>query len=378
MDLSLSPEQRELSKVATNLANVHGSGVPTSWEEAGEFPWSFVEVLAHHGLTGIAIPTEVGGQGASLLDAIIVIESVARHAPHLADGVQATNFGAVRQIAQFAGPRLIDDVLRPLLAGTALATVAMSEPDAGSALGSLRTTARRDGAFCVVNGTKMFNSNGPHATHYVVWARFGDGRDDIGAVVVPADTAGFSRGTPERFISGEQFCELSFVDCRVPEEYVLLERDGMREMMRVFNIERLGNATRSYGYGLFALDRAISYARERHVGGQPIGAYQGIRWKIADIKMRLDAAQLLVFRAASELVDGAPAPLHTSIAKCVANEAGFFAANEALQIFGGYGYSAGSLLDYVFRRTRGWMIAGGSVEIQRNRIAQELLGRLGE
>ena len=375
MDFSLSAEQLGLVELASGLAQRHASGTGVSWHEAGEFPWAFAEALAEHGLTGIALATEIGGQGASLLDSILVMEAVARSSPHLADAVQATNFGAVRQIAQFGSPRAIAEVFRPIAAGKALATVAMSEPDAGSALGSLVTSAKHEEGQVVVNGAKTFNSNGPNATHYVVWARFSDGPRGIGAVIVPADAPGFSRGRAERFMSGEQFCQLHFDVCRVPEEYVLLEQDGMRQMMQVFNVERLGNATRSYAYGEFAYHRVVEYMSRRETAGKLLSSHQGLRWKIADMRMQLDAARLLLYRAASEAVDGAPSPMHTSIAKCVANETGFAAANQALQIFGGYGYTAESELDYVFKRTRGWMIAGGSVEIQRNRIAQEIFGR---
>ena len=258
------------------------------------------------------------------------------------------NFGAVRQIASFGGERLVAEVLAEVLAGRALVTVAMSEPGGGSALGKLRSRGRRDGDTVIVNGTKVFNSHGPQATHCVVWE------------------------------SGEAHCELSFDDCVVPAEYVLLDRDGLRRMMAVFNIERLGNATRSHACGELALRLATGYMLERETAGGHLADYQGLRWKLADMRLRLDSARLLIYRAALELRDGVPDQMNTSLAKLAANEAGFFAANEALQIFGGYGFSNESPLNYVFRRTRGWMIAGGTVEIQRERISREVLKRYSE
>ncbi len=375
MNFELSDEQAALAEMAAGLGARREPDPNVSAEEAGEFPWDFARELHEHDLTGIDLPEAKGGQGLDLVDSVLVLSAVAGNAPHLADAVQATNFGAIRQVAAFGGERLIDEVLRPALSGRALLTVAMSEPSGGSALGGLHTRARSVGDTVVVNGGKVFNSHGPHATHCVVWARFGAEPETIGAVVVPTDTRGFSRGATERYMSGEVHCALSFDDCEVPAEYVLLDGDGMRRMMPVFNIERLGNATRSHAFGELALRLATEHMLERETGGGRLADHQGLRWKIADMRLRLDSARLLVYRAALQLRDGNPDPLNTSLAKLAANEAGFYAASEALQIFGGYGFTEDSPLNYIFNRTRGWMIAGGSVEVQRNRIAEELLKR---
>lgn len=375
MDFSLTPEQKQLVELAHSLAKNHASNPVVTWAEAGTYPWEFAKVLADHGLTGMNIPEEKGGQGLSLFDSILVLEAVGRTAPHLADAVQGTNFGAIRQLAAFGSQHVVDEVLALILAGKALATVGMSEPGAGSALASLSTRVRRHGDRVAVSGTKVFNSNGPHATHYVVWAKFGDEASTVGAVVVPADTPGFSRGKVERFISGEVHCQLNFDDCMVPADYVLVDHDGMRRMMQVFNIERLGNATRSYALGELAFNLATDHMLNRESGGKRLADLQGLQWKLADLRIKLDAAQLLLYRAALDLRDGFPDPLNTSIAKVHANEVGFQAANEALQIFGGYGFTTEYPLDYLFKRTRGWMIAGGSVEVQKNRIAREVLSR---
>lgn len=375
MNFELSDEQAALAEMAAGLGARREPDPNVSAEEAGEFPWDFARELHEHDLTGIDLPEAKGGQGLDLFDSVLVLSAVAGNAPHLADAVQATNFGAIRQVAAFGGERLIDEVLRPALSGRALLTVAMSEPSGGSALGGLHTRARSVGDTVVVNGGKVFNSHGPHATHCVVWARFGAEPETIGAVVVPTDSKGFSRGATERYMSGEVHCALSFDDCEVPAEYVLLDGDGMRRMMPVFNIERLGNATRSHAFGELALRLATEHMLERETGGGRLADHQGLRWKIADMRLRLDSARLLVYRAALQLRDGNPDPLNTSLAKLAANEAGFYAASEALQIFGGYGFTEDSPLNYIFNRTRGWMIAGGSVEVQRNRIAEELLKR---
>jgi alkylation response protein AidB-like acyl-CoA dehydrogenase len=375
MDFTLTDEQRAMIEMAEGLARKHSLGPAVTWDEAGAFSWEFMRTLAHQGLTGIDVSTERGGQGLTLMDSVLVITAVASWAPHLADAVHATNFGAIRQLATFGSEQVVEDVIRPVLAGEAYATIGMTEPGGGSALATLRSKARYDGADVIVNGGKVFNTGGPEATHVVTWVKFGTGAQDVGAVVVPTDTPGFTRGATERFMSGEAHCELSFQDCRVPSEYVLVDRDGMRKMMAVFNIERLGNAARSHGLGELALRIATEYMLDRETGSGRLADFQGLQWKIADMRVRLDAAKLLIARAATELRDGVPDPLLTAAAKLTANEAGFEAANEALQICGGYGYTDESPLNYIFKRTRGWMIAGGSVELLRHRIAREVLKR---
>jgi len=266
MDLNLTDEQRAIIEMADGLAARHDPGA-ISWEEAGTYPWEFMRVLAEHELTGIDIPESKGGRGLTLLDSVLVIAAVAARSPHLADAVQGSNFGAVRQIATFGNERVIEDVLTPILAGEALATVGMSEPGGGSALAALRASARRDGGDVVLNGEKLFNSNGPHATHIVAWVRFGEGPRGVGAVVVPVDTPGFSKGKTERFMSGEGHCTLSFEDCRVPAEYVLLEEDGIPYAL-------IGAmALNAYGYERVTVDVDLLLTREglesfktRHLG----------------------------------------------------------------------------------------------------------------
>ncbi|MGC1184542.1 MAG: acyl-CoA dehydrogenase family protein [Candidatus Dormiibacterota bacterium] len=372
---SLTPEQSELVELATSLARRNGAGVRVSWEEAGKFPLDFCRELARHGLTGINLPTEQGGQGMSLFESVLVLEAVATTAPHLGDAVQATNFGGIRQVAAFANDRLQHEVLAPALRGEALVNIGMSEPDAGSALGEMRTQARVEGEYVYIDGQKVFNSNGPHASHYVVWARFDDGPEGVGAVVVPGDAAGFSRGAPERFASGEAHCTLNFDHVKVPKYHLLMDRSGIRKMMAIFNIERIGNATRSVAVGELALRLAAGHMVDRVVGGLPLADRQGLQWSLADMRVRVDASRLLVHRAALELTEGVPSGVFTSIAKVAANEAAFEVVNEAITIFGGYGFSSDSPLPYLLMRARGWMTGGGTVGIQRTRIAREELKR---
>lgn len=370
MNLELSPDQQELVRSVRSLAEREFG--PTAF--AAERPTTFfrdrARRLAELGYVGITFPESDGGQGGDLLDAIIVLREVARVCPHSGDVVQAYNFGGVRQLQATGSPELKERWLRPALRGEVLISLAMSEPGAGSGLSSLSTRAEVHGEKVVISGSKVFSTHGVDADLIIVWCRFGDGPRGIGAVAVPQETAGFTRGKTERFMSGEPYCQMYFNECEVPVQNVLVSQDGLRQLMPVFNVERIGNATRALAVSGTAFEMAVDYACSRQVNGTLLKDLQGIQWKFADMKLRLEAAWLLVYRAAS--VSGGPTDVETAMAKCFANEAAMFVADEALQIFGAYGYSTEYPVEYIFRRVRGWRIAGGTTEILRNRIAKNV------
>ena len=370
MDFRLTPEQTVLQDVAFNLAQDRLSGLGNSPEgrRAG------ARILAEAGLTGITLPVSSGGQGGSLMDAIVVMQAAARADTNAGDMVQGTNFGAVRQVEAFGSPELKQEFLPGILCGDVDIAAAMSEPEAGSSLTGLKTSARIEGDEIVINGGKIWSDL--HATHFAVWARFGESNRDIGCVLVPTDHPGVSRGPAESFMSGDQYSALYFDDVRVPSRYLLNGGGEVRDMMAVFGVERIGNAARAVAMGWAAYEKAVEYAKVREQFGRPLCEFQGLQWKFADMRQKLDAAQLLVYRAASNSDrDGVPDSNEVSIAKCFANESAFWVANEALQIFGAAGYSTENPMEYFVRRTRGWMIAGGSTEILRNKIAEGIFER---
>ena len=309
------------------------------------------------------------------MDAVLVMEAISQVCPHTGDAVQATNFGGIRQLAAFGSDRVKKEILPQLLAGEGLISAGMSEPEAGSALTSLTTTARYEGDEVVINGQKIWGSHAPELTHSVVWCRFGPRTSDIGCVVVPTDAPGFQKGPVETYMSGEHHGALYMDDVRVPRDYVLEDSDALRKMFTVFGVERVGNATRALALAQSAFDRAVEHAKNREQFGRPLAEFQGLQWKFADMKMKLDAARLLIYRAVTNADSGAPNPTEASIAKCYTNEIAFEVANEAMQVFGAMGYSTESPMQYFVRRTRGWMIAGGSVEMMRNRIASDIFER---
>lgn len=375
MDFSLTKEQLELQQWARKFAKEKFSEKAYTWVKRGEIPWENAKILAEHGLMGMTLPEEDGGQGASLIDAIIVMEEIAKVCPNTADMFQVGNFGAIRQLAAYGSKELKARTLPHILRGEKLISVAMTEPNAGSATTDLQTKARIEGDKVIINGSKIFNTHGPHNSYYVVWVRFGDDVKSTGAVLVERGAPGFVVGKTETHMSGEEHCALYFDNCEVPVENILVREDGFRKLFTMFNVERAGNAARALALAQSAFDMAVEHAKERKQFGRPLCEFQGIQWKVAEMKMKLDAGRLLLYRAAVNADKGAPSPLETAIAKAYINTIAFEVAHEALQIFGGYGYSTEYPLEYIFKRVRGWMIAGGTPEMMKNKIAEEVFGR---
>ena len=210
---------------------------------------------------------------------------------------------------------------------------------------------------------------------FLVYVRFGPGVDGIGSVLIERGAEGFTFGAPARFLGGEDWNPLFFDNVYVPAENVLLGPGGFKKQMSGFNVERIGNSRALARAGPVRLRPAREHALTRQQFGRPLAEFQGLQWKFADMKIKLDAAQLLLYRAAVNADRGFPSAEETAIAKVMCNRVGFDVANEALQVMGGMGYSEETLVEYCLRRTRGWMIAGGTIEMLQNRIAETVFGR---
>jgi alkylation response protein AidB-like acyl-CoA dehydrogenase len=340
-----------------------------------DYPWDVARRMGETGLMGIAIPEADGGQGGSLMDAVIAVEQVALVCPRSADVMQAGNFGPIRAFAEYATEDQKARYLGQLLAGEWVIAIGMTEPEAGSALTDLATTATPDGDGFRIDGTKVFTTHSPYANLFLVYVRYGPGVAGIGSVLIERDTEGLSFGRPSRYLSGEVWRQLYFENCYVGPENVLLPAGGFQRQMAGFNAERIGNSARSLAVGRLAFNIARDYAKTRIQFGRPLAEFQGLQWKFADMAMRIEAAQLLLYRAAVNADAGLPSAHETALAKAYCNIVGFEAANESLQVMGGIGYSEETLVDYCMRRTRGWQIAGGSLEIMKTRIAEGIFER---
>lgn len=375
MNFDLSEEHQAFADSVARFARDKLAEGALARAHSSEYPWETARLLAEQGLLGIAFPEEDGGQGGTLMHAVLAIQEVALVCPKSADIVQAGNFGPIRTFVEYATAEQKARFLPDLLGGRKLISLGMTEPDAGSAVTELKTSARKDGDDYLLNGSKIFSTHSPEAGVFLVYVRFGPGLDGIGSVLVERGTPGFTIGKPASFMNGERWSQLYFEDARIPARNVLLGPGGFKKQISGFNVERLGNASRSLALGRHAFNIAREHALTRKQFGRELCEFQGLQWKFADMWMKLEQAQLLLYRAALEGEDGLPSAQSTAMAKLACNEAGWFAANEALQVMGGMGFSQEAIVEYCVRRIRGWMIAGGSIEMLKNRIAEGVFGR---
>jgi alkylation response protein AidB-like acyl-CoA dehydrogenase len=375
MDFRLTPEHQSFKDSVTRFAQKHLAAGARERAHNPEYPWDVARLMADQGLLGITIAEADGGQGGSLMDAVLAIEAVASVCPRSADVIQAGSFGAIRVLAEYGTADQKARYLKRLLAGEGVISVGMTEPEAGSAVTDLTTSATPDGQGYRINGSKVFTTHAWYADVILAYVRYAPGVGGIGSVLIDTKSEGVRFGNKTAFLSGEEWAQSWFDNVYVPPENVLLKEGGFRKQIAGFNVERIGNTARSLALGRYAFDAARDWALQRRQFGKLLAEFQGIQWKFADMKLKLDAGQLLLYRAATNADAGFPSPDETSIAKAFCNQAGFDVANEAIQIMGGMGYSQDSLVEYCMRRCRGWMIAGGSIEILKNRIAEGVFGR---
>ena len=375
MDFHFTPEQEQFRESVRRFAEKHLAAGARERAHSPDYPFEVAKLMAAQGLLGITVAEADGGQGGALIDAVIAIETIASVCPRSADVVQVGNFGPIRVLAEYGSPAQKERYLGRLLAGESIISVGMTEPDAGSAVTDLRTTATPDGTGYRVNGSKIFTTHSTHADVMLAYVRFGPGVGGIGSVLIDTNAPGVRFGKPSKFMSQEEWVQSYFENVFVPADMVVLKEGGFKKQIAGFNVERIGNSARSLALGRYSYEAARRWAMQRKQFGRLLCEFQGLQWKFAEMKMKLDAGQLLLYRAAVNADRGFPSAEETAIAKAYCNQAGFDVANEALQVMGGLGYTQDELVEYCLRRCRGWMIAGGSIEILKNRIAEAVFER---
>lgn len=380
MDFQLTEEQRMLKRLAHDVAEKEFRPKAAEWDEKAEFlPQEYFKKLADLGFLGLPIPERYGGQGRGAIEAILVIEEMARVCRLAAWPVFESSVGPVRVIEQFGTEGLKERYLPPVCRGEMTIAVGMTEPEAGSALTDLRTRAVLDGEHYVINGQKRFVSGGGEAQAYVVYVRLSQqiGARGIGGIVVDKGTPGFSFGKQERFMGlrGIPSSDLFFEDCRVPKENLVVPEGGFSKLMTVFDLERCGNATMCLGIAQGALEESLKYSQERKQFGKDICEFQAVQFMLADMALKVEAARLLIYRAVVNAGEGLPSVVESNLAKCFANEMVREVAGLALQLHGGYGYSQDYPIERMLRDGWGWGVAGGTIQIQKVRIASQLLNR---
>jgi alkylation response protein AidB-like acyl-CoA dehydrogenase len=378
MDFELSDEQRAFAETARAFAREEWLPQAPGWDERGEFPVAALRRAAELGFAGIYVGDEFGGSGLGRMDATIIFEELAAACVSTAAFMTVHNmaawmidrFGTREQRAQF---------LPKLMTMAHLASYCLTEPGSGSDAAALATRAVRDGDDYVLNGTKAFISGGSVSDLYVTMVRTGGaGPKGISCLVVEKDMAGLSFGKKERKLgwNTQPTAMVIFEDCRVPVANRLGdEGDGFKIAMMGLDGGRLNISACSLGGARACLEAARDHLLERRQFGQPLADFQALRFKLADMATELEAARLMVRRGAASLDRGDPeATMHCAMAKRLATDAGFHICNEALQLFGGYGYLKDFPIERYLRDVRVHQILEGTNEIMRVIIARRLLG----
>ena len=380
MDFALTGEQSALQMAARRYARDKLPALARELERNDSPPSrELIADYARQGFLGINVPEALGGLGLGNLEALIVLEEFGKISSAIAFPVFESCVGPVRAIERFANPALKQRVVPRVCAGEIVVAVSMSEPQAGSGLTDLATSAQLRGDHMVLNGTKRWCSGGGHADGYLVYCRMSDqpGAKGIGAVYVEKGTPGMSFGAAETLMGfrGVPCSDLIFEACSVPLENVVVPAGGFRKLMEAFDLERCGNATMALAQASGALEEVVQYVQERRQFGKPIVEFQAVQLRLAEMQIRVDAARLLIWRAASNAQHGLPSMLESSIAKCFANEMAREVCGHAVQLMGGYGYSAAYPMERRLRDAWGWGIAGGAIDIQKVNIAAAMVGR---
>ncbi len=380
MDFSLTPDQQEMQDAARTYAQSRLPEIADEIEKTTQPPThELIREYAEMGFLGINIPESLGGLGRSSLDALIVLEEFGKISSAIAFPVFESCTGPVKAIEHFGSDALKARVVPAVCSGDMVVAIAMSEPNAGSALTDLTTRAEKSSGGVVLNGMKRWCSGGGHADGYLVYCRMSDqpGAKGIGAVFVDKDTPGVSFGEQEALMGfrGVPSSDIFFDNVELPEENVVVGAGGFGKLMQAFDLERCGNATMAMAQAAGALDEVLAYVQERKQFGKPIVDFQAVQLRLAEMQMQVDAARLLIHRAISDAEAGMPSIQNSSIAKCFANEIARTVTGNAVQLMGGYGYSKEYRIERRMRDAWGWGIAGGAIDIQKTNIASAMVGR---
>lgn len=378
MNFVLNEEQQMFKKMVRDFAEKEVRPSAAERDENEFFDRQLYNQMGEIGLNGIPFPEKYGGAGADYLCYVIAVEELSRVCGSMGVTLSVNISLAGWPICSFGSEEQKQKYLKPLADGTHLGAFGLTESEAGSDAGALRTTARLEGDEWILNGSKIFITNAGEAETYVVFANTdkSKGHKGISAFILEKDTRGFSFGKKEKKlgIRSSPTVELIFEECHIPKKNLLgAEGDGFKIALATLDGGRVGIAAQAVGIAQGALDAAIDYSVERQQFGKSIASFQAIQFKLADMATKLDAARLLTYRAAWLKENGLPFSREAAMAKYYAGEACMAITTEAVQIFGGYGYSREYPVERFMRDAKITQIYEGTSEIQQLVIASQMI-----
>jgi alkylation response protein AidB-like acyl-CoA dehydrogenase len=387
MDFQLSDEQKRIVETVDEMGRKEFAAKASRWDENHEYPWENIELLREANILGMTIPTEYGGQERPLIDAILAIETAAKYCGVSARIIVETNMGALGCVMAYGTDEQRKLVAHRILDKGDKPAIAMTEPEAGTALSDLQTRADKKGNTYVINGTKHWITGGGVSVTNLVFVRFfDDGKElGIGGILVDKGTPGFTFGTVEKALGlrGIPETELIFKDCEVPQENVVVPGDGsegFKNLMYGYNGQRVGASAVALGIAQGAHNLAIDWMKKRKAFGRSISEFQGLQWMMAEAEVELNAARLLIYKAACnarDLPNNVKLPYmdESSMAKAFTGHVSFKVVSDSLQMFGAYGYSQDMPLERMLRDVRMFQIGGGTTQAQLNMIARFIFKR---
>jgi alkylation response protein AidB-like acyl-CoA dehydrogenase len=379
----LTDTQKALQQHARTVAQKEIAPRAAEVDRSEEYPWANVEVLAEAGYMGMTIPAAYGGLGLSCLDAVLVVEEMARVCGVTGRIVVEANMGAIGAIMQYGSEEQKKLAAELVLQGDKPA-ICITEPDAGSAASQMTTRAERKGDRYVLNGRKHWITGGGVSKLHLIFARvFDDGEEQgIGGFIAVRDEAKglvIGRREPAMGLRGIPETEILFEDLEIPATMMVVPPQGIRRgfagLMNAYNAQRVGAAAVALGIAAGAYELALDYAQQREQFGRPICEFQGLQWMLVDMSTQINAARLLIYKAAAGAANGFPDVTEAAQAKVFASEMAIKVTNDALQVFGASGYSRNLPLERMVRDARMFTIGGGTAQILRTVIASQLLGR---
>jgi alkylation response protein AidB-like acyl-CoA dehydrogenase len=381
MDFDLNEEQRMWRDAVHDFVSKEVKPKAKEVDETGEFNWEATKKMAALGLLGLNVAEQFGGAGVDAVSAAIAIEELGWGCGSTALAIAAHNGLACAPVNSYGAEQLKKDFLTPAATGKGkLGALALTEPGAGSDLkGGVQTRAELDGGEWLVNGSKMWCTNASIADFIVTLVRTGEGSgsNSLSLIVVPTASDGLHIGPAEKKmgLKGSPTHAVTYDNVHVPAEYLVGEEGkGLHYTLATLDGGRIGIGALSIGLAQAAYEAALDYAQQRETFGQPIANYQAIQWMIADAATEIEAARLLVYKAAWLKEQGAPFTQAAAMAKLFATEMAERVCRNAIQIHGGYGYSAEFPVERIYRDARLMTIGEGTSEIQRLVIAREVLG----
>jgi len=373
MKFELTPEQRDIVATVRALTQEKIKGRARNYMD-GTFPWENIRDLAEIGILGMAVPEEYGGMGLPVFETALVLEEIAKACYVTAMAVLGEVGVQTKIIATYAPDAIKRRILPSVCSGDTILAVCMTEPHAGTDVANFRTNTEVSGNRLVLKGTKTLISRVDEAGMFVVFTRIDKqpGREGIGCVLIERDTPGFTVTARYHTRGGENLAEINFDNCELPLENLIVRDNGFKRLLNAFNTHRCLNPSISLGLAEGAFEEAVRYARDRTAFGKPIGEFQGMRWKLAEMYRDIEVGRSILYRACAT-ADPFPDPQAAALAKMYCNEMAIRVTSEAIQVHGGYGFTDEYPVSRFYRGARYGTLGGGTTETLKELVGKKIM-----